>query len=147
MYTPGKLIYFDPFEFENGNQKPKYFLVIKVVDGRVILASLPSSQSHLPVLQQISHGCLEIPDSCINCYIFQAHKPITKHGWAFPLDTFMHGCWLDEYDISHLEDKYQIEGVEYEIVGDLTDEELKDIIECFKNSASVKRKFRRLLSR
>jgi hypothetical protein len=65
LYTPGKIIYFDPFHFKDGGSKPKYFLVLKAVDNDVILASLPSSQAHLPVTQTIQHGCLEIPDSCI----------------------------------------------------------------------------------
>lgn len=46
---------------------PKFFLVIKVIDEKVMLANLPSSQVHLPASQSILHGCLEIPDSGINC--------------------------------------------------------------------------------
>jgi hypothetical protein len=83
LYSPGKLIYFDPFYFKNGDEsKPKYFLVLKVIDNNVILASLPSSKIHLPATQPIAHGCLEIPESGINCYIFEANKPITKCGWS-----------------------------------------------------------------
>ena len=146
MYTPGKLIYFDPFEFDDGTQKPKYFLVLKAIEGNAIIASLPSSQAHLPASQQIKHGCLEIPEASITCYIFEAKKNITKNGWSFPLNTFMHGLWLDDYDIAHLEASYQIEGVDYEIKGELTDEELKKVINCFKNSSTVKRKYKRALS-
>lgn len=81
MYTAGKLLYFDPFYFKDGNQSaPKYFLVLKVIDDRTILASLPSSQNHLPINQPLIHGCLEIPDICISCYIFKANQSITKGG-------------------------------------------------------------------
>ena len=131
MYTPGKIIYFDPFFFKNGGSKPKYFLVLKVIDNNVILASLPSSQSHLPVSQKIEHGCLEIPSGCINCYIFEANRPITKCGWSFSLNTFLHGLWLDDFNISELMASYSIENVEYEIIGELTDEELRNVIKCF----------------
>lgn len=146
MYTPGKLIFFDPFFFKDGGNKPKYFLVLKVIDGTAVLASLPSSQPHLPASQKIEHGCLEIPESCINCYIFQANKVITTNGWSFPLNTFMHGLWIDDFIIADLEKNYPIEYVDYEIIGELTDYELQNVINCFKNSSSVKRKYKRLLS-
>jgi hypothetical protein len=145
LYTPGKIIYFDPFHFKDGGSKPKYFLVLKVVDDDAILASLPSSQAHLPTSQSIQHGCLEIPDSCINCYIFEANKPITKSGWAFNLNTFLHGLWIDDFSVSDLMASYSIENVEYEIIGELTDEELAAVINCFKNSSSVKRRYKKLL--
>lgn len=146
MYTPGKIIFFDPFFFKKGGSKPKYFLVLKVIDDNTILVSLPSSQPHLPAAQIIQHGCLEIPESCINCYIFEANKPITKSGWSFHLNTFLHGLWLDDFSITDLMANYSIENVEYEIIGELTDNELKNVINCFANSSSVKRKYKRILS-
>lgn len=146
MYTPGKLIYFDPFFFKNGDAKSKYFLVIKVVEENVILASLPSSKVHLPSNQKIEHGCLEVQDSGINCYIFEANRPITKCGWSFELNTFLYGMWLDDFKIDNLKANHEIEGVDYEIIGELTDAELQNIIDCFKNSATVKRKYKRLLN-
>lgn len=147
MYSPGKLIYFDPFFFKNGDEsKPKYFLVLKVIDNSAILACLPSSKVHLPAAQQIIHGCLEIPEACINCYIFEANRPITKAGWSFQFNTILYGQWLDEFRLDILNANYQIEGIDYEIIGELTDEELKKIINCFSNSASVKRKYKRLLA-
>ena len=147
MYTPGKLIFFDPFFFKDGSaSKPKYFLVLKVINDEAILVSLPSSQSHLPADQEIKHGCLEIPDSGLNCYIFEANRPITKDGWSFKLNTFLHGLWLDDFNISELKANYSIENVDYEIIGELTDAELQNVINCFKNSTSVKRRYKRLLS-
>ena len=135
MYTPGKLIYFDPFFFKDGSvNKPKYFLVIKVIGKDAILASLPSSQVHLPRSQQIEHGCLEIPDSGISCYIFLADKPVTKGGRSFPLNTFLYGLWLDDFVVSHLESIYTAEHVDYKIIGELTDTELKNVVDCFKSS-------------
>jgi len=81
LYTPGKLIYFDPFFFKDGSKsKPKYFLVLKIIENKIVLASLPSSKNHLPATQSIKHGCIEILESCINCYVFEKDKPITKDG-------------------------------------------------------------------
>lgn len=146
MYSAGKLIYFDPFHFTNGApSKPKYFLVLKVIESNAVLVSLPSSVNHLPQLQPLTHGCLELPDSCINCYIIEPGKAITKSGWSFPLHTILYGNWLDDVEISLMEARYSIEGVDYEIIGEILDEELKKIIECFANSSSVKRKYKRIL--
>jgi hypothetical protein len=147
VYTAGKLIYFDPFHFKDGSQpKPKYFLVLKVIADNAIIASLPSSVNHLPRNQALKHGCLEIPDACINCYIFEPGRPITKSGWSFPLQTMLYGNWLDDFEISVLEANYHIEGVDYEIIGELTENELNGVISCFANSSIVKRKYRRILS-
>lgn len=147
MYTPGKLIYFDPFHFKDGKgSASKYFLVLKAIDQYVILATLPSSKVHLPTGQDIKHGCLEIPESCVNCYIFEANKPITKSGWSFKLNTFLYGMWLDDYEIEVLNSRYQIENVDFEIIGELTNEELQKIIYCFTNSSTVKRRYKRILS-
>jgi hypothetical protein len=85
-------------------------------------------------------------EACINCYIFQANRPITKGGWAFPMNTFLYGQWLDDFPLTVLRANYQIEGVDYEIVGELTDEELRNVIHCFAHSANVKRKYKRLLA-
>jgi hypothetical protein len=146
VYSPGKLIYFDPFQFKDGSpSKPKYFLVLKVIGDHAILASLPSSVNYLPQTQPLNHGCLEIPDACISCYIFEAGRPITTTGWSFPLHTMLYGNWLDDFEVSILKANYPIAGVDYEIIGELTDEELNDIIRCFANSSTVKRKYRRML--
>ncbi|WP_153798957.1 hypothetical protein [Foetidibacter luteolus] len=146
MYTPGKLIYFDPFYFKDGSEsKPKYFLVLKVINGNVVLASLPSSKIHLPQAQEIIHGCLEMPDSGINCYIFKANTPVTKCGWSFKIDTLLYGNWLDDFNIELLSQNYSIEGVDYEIIGELADDQFRQLINCFSTSRVVKRKYKRWL--
>jgi hypothetical protein len=58
----------------------------------------------------------------------------------------LYGNWLDDYEVSSLEKNYPIAGVDYEIVGELTDIELNGIIKCFANSSVVKRKYRRILT-
>lgn len=146
MYTEGKLIYFDPFHFKDGSSSPKFFLVLKVYNGNAILASLPSSKFHLPQNQEIKHGCLEIKDACISCYIFMANSPVTKDGWSFELNTFLYGQWIDEFIIQDLSSKYSLEGIDYDIIGELRDDELKKIIDCFLNSNVVKRKYKRLFA-
>lgn len=146
MYTPGNLIYFDPFYFKDGEEsKRKYLLVLKVTGDKVVVVCLPSSQNHLPAGQPLNHGCIEDALSGINCYIFKANQPITKHGWSFTLDTFLYGWWIEDYNLVQLQERYTIEGVDYEIIGQLTDEEFTKVIDCFSKSAVVKRKYKTML--
>jgi len=133
------------FILNGDNSKPKYFLVLKVINNSTILASLPSSKNHLPTGHKIVHGCLEIPEAYINCYIFEASKPVTKDGWSFQFDTMLYGNWIDDFSIERLNSTYSINGVDYEIVGELKDSELAEIIKCFSTSSTVKRKYKKLL--
>lgn len=146
MYTPGKLIYFDPFYFKNGESKRKYFLVLKTYGHHTILASLPSSIFHLPQSAQHVYGCIEMPEICVSCYAFKAGVPVTEDGWCFPVNTFLYGQWIDEFDIQVLSKNHNINNVDYEIIGEIKKEELQKIIDCFATSNNVKRKFKRLLS-
>ena len=58
----------------------------------------------------------------------------------------MHGLWLDDFLIEDLQANYPIENVDYEVIGELLDDELDKIISCFKNSSTVKRKYKKILS-
>lgn len=145
MFSPGLLLYFDPFHFEDGSKKPKYFLVLGVHQNQIVLASLPSSRFHLPAALPFEHGCINQPQDGINCYLLEANRPIASNGWAFPLRTILYGNWLADFEINLLIQRYAIEGVDYEIIGTLVPEELKKILDCFRNSPVVKRKYRRWL--
>ena len=146
MLSEKTLLYFTPFFFKNGTQaKPKYFIVIKTWGNNMLLAGLPSSQKHLPPDLLKVYGCLESPERCINCYAFEANKPVTDIGFTFPLDTYVYGQHLDEYETELLEDIYPVEGIDYEVKGQLKEKEFNDLVNCFKNSASVKNKYKRLL--
>lgn len=146
MFPPGTLVFFDPFHFKDGSPaSPKFFLSLKIHEGKALLASLPSSQLHLPTTLTFSQGCVQIEDSCINCYLIEAGFPITKSGWSFQKPTVLYGQWLDLYDVSELQNNYPIAGVDYEIKGEILEEEFGNIIDCFSNSPMVKNKFRRIL--
>jgi len=146
MYSEGNIIYFDPFFFKNGNQaKRKYFLVLKSFGPTAILASLPSSVAHLPSIFMPSHGCIDLPESGISCYIFEKGRPITESGWSFSLNPFLYGNWIDDYDWCVLKSTYQVAHMDYVIIGKLTEAELENVKSCFRNSPIVKRKYPRLL--
>jgi hypothetical protein len=147
MFEEGSIIYFTPFYFNSPSTppKPKYFIVVKHVSNMTILASLPSSQKHLPISLQSTFGCLEAPDSGIGCYAFREGVPIATNGFAFPLDSYLYGQHLDEYNIDIIAELYPFDKIQYEIKGKLFPNQLKDITDCLKNSAAVKRRFKRYL--
>ena len=147
MFTEGTLLFFNLFEFRNNNpSKPKYFLVLAATPTHTVLATLPSSQDYVPAsVQPLRHGCIELPQATFNCYVFLSKTPVTTNGWAFPKNTFLYGQQLDEFEIAVLTDIYPVEGVDYEIIGTLTNQEFEQVRQCFIQSAFVKRKFKRML--
>jgi hypothetical protein len=100
---------------------------------------------HLPAAPPFEHGCIDQPENGINCYLLEANRPITSNGWAFPLRTVLYGNCLADFEINQLNERYAIEGVDYEVIGSLLPEELERILDCFRNSSVVKRKYRRWL--
>ena len=146
MFTQGAILFFDPFHFKNSNPaKAKYFIVLAVTPTNTVLATLPSSKDFVPAGQTIEHGCVEIEAANFNCYIFPAGQPVATNGWAFPRNTFVYGQQLDEYDVADMQSRYPVEGLDYEIVGQLTSAEFGRLRTCLAASASVKRKFRKML--
>jgi hypothetical protein len=143
MYTPGKILYFDPFYFKNGNAaKPKYFIVLYHDLATAVLACLPTRKDHVPAALVLEHGCINSDEINFNCYHFHAGIPITTNGWSFAEPTFVYGSQIDTYRLNLLKETYQVEGVEYEIIGTLKKDEFKRLIECFIKSGSVKRKYK-----
>lgn len=147
MYIPGNILYFTPFYFPDGeaNAKNKYFIILKTEDVNFIIVSLPTSIDHIPENIKKRHGCINEDSINFNCYFFQKDTVITDNGWAFPLDTYVYGEQVAVYDRKIFDDVYAIEHVDYEIKGKLTNAEFAALIECIKNSRTVKRKIRRML--
>lgn len=146
MFSEGNIIYFDPFYFKNGNTaKEKYFVVIKNVDGNVILASLPTRKDLIPRKDRVENGCIELPDINMNCFVISPDIEVTECGKHFDFRTHLYGYEIDSYEIKLMSELYQIEGTDYEIWGRMKCEIYSSMLECFKKSRSVKRKFRHFL--
>lgn len=123
MGEEGDILYFDLFYFKNGNTpKAKYFIVLKTVGTNTILASLPSSRDFRPTASAEAYGCVEIPEACFNCFVFKAGLPVTTTDWVFPIDTFVYGQQIDEYEIATLQDIYPVQGLDYTILGRLKED-------------------------
>ncbi|MCQ2960547.1 MAG: hypothetical protein MJ198_10245 [Bacteroidales bacterium] len=87
-FEKGTIVYFSPFIFDNGDKpKNKYFLVLHYSEHNVILASLPTSQDHVPESIQKYHGCINRADINLNCYLFEKGHVVCSNGFSFPVET------------------------------------------------------------
>lgn len=146
MFKEGTIIYFDPFYFKNGNTaKPKYFVVLKNQADQNILASLPTRRNSIPQKEEIHNGCIELPSINFNCFVISNDIKITECGKNFDFKTHIYGHQIDVYKIDSLKELYPLENTDYEIWGKMKNEIFLSLIECLKNSKSVKRKYRKIL--
>lgn len=146
MYTPGNILYFKPFSFPNGDvPKNKYFIVLKTDGADILIASLPTSKDHIPHMVQKKHGCIDEPQYQVNCYYFVPGKIVTKNDFAFPVETFVYGEQVAQFNKTNFDSMYVVDGVDYDIIGALFVDEYHALINCIKNSGSVSRKIRRFL--
>ena len=146
MLEVRNILYFDPFYFKNGNKaKAKYFVVLKLIENRAVLASLPTSKDYIPAFEEIQDGCIEIPKSNFNCFAIPVTTCVTEREKYFPRKTFLYGQNIDEYEIELMKNIYPLENIDYEIWGKMKKCLFEDLICCFRNSKAVKRKYKRLL--
>lgn len=145
MFTERTIIYFTPFYFKNGNlSKNKYFVVLKNTGNSCIVASLPSSKDYVPAHLETRHGCIECSASNFNCFLISPTVTVTQCGKKFQLPTYLYGHLLDDYSIENLQELYP-KTTDYQIWGQMTLELFQELIQCFKNSKSVKRKYKKVL--
>lgn len=147
MFQEGNIIYFDPFYFKNGNTaKPKYFIVLKNQNGKNILASLPTRKDSIPQKDEVNNGCVELPSINLNCFVISKNTEVTDCGKYFDFKTHIYGHQIDDYEISFLEEIYPTENTDYEIWGKMKEHLFTSLIDCLKNSKSVKRKYKKILN-
>ena len=80
MLEARNIIYFTPFYFPNGNPaKNKYFVVLKRIEDKTIIVSLPTSKDHIPANIEQKDGCIEIPE----IHIGYISKRICKNAYFF----------------------------------------------------------------
>lgn len=146
MFEEGNILYFDPFYFKNGNPaKRKYFLVVRVIERRTIVAVLPTRTASIPRNELVDSGCLELPEIGLNCFVIPNQVAVTNCGKSFDFNTFLYGAFIDDYEHALLDELYPNEGIDYWVWGKLRSVYFEAILDCFRQSASVKRKYKRLL--
>jgi len=146
MLEPRNILYFDQFYFKNGNAaKAKYFIVLKRIENRAILASLPTSKDHIPYFVMQKDGCIEMPEINLNCFVISPETCVSECGKHFPRKTFLYGQNIDEYEISFMENTYQLKNIDFVIWGRMKESLFHKLINCFLNSKSIKRKYKVIL--
>lgn len=142
LYEEGMLLRFEPFYFKNGAlSKPKYFVVLKYIGGTLMMASLPTSKDHIPTDLTLSQGCVNDVERDVNAYVFDAGNQVTTNLFAFPRRTFIYAEQVDEYGMEYL-NAMKSEVIE---LGKIKPELFQALIDCLRNSKTLKRKYRKLL--
>lgn len=124
--------------------KPKYFVVLKSDSNQNIIASLPTRKDAIPEKDTIEAGCVEIPSINLNCFVISPNQIITDCNKSFDFPTHLYGHQLDDYDTNILKEMYPNEGSDFSIWGKMKTNLFEELITCFKNSKSVKRKYKKL---
>lgn len=149
MLEVRNILHFTPFYFKNNKgAKDKFFVVLKRInDDKVILASLPSSQDHIPAYIELTDsGCVELPDANFNCFAIMPSTCVTECGKFFKKKTFLYGHQISDYNVANIRETYRIEGVNFSVFGKMEERLFDKLIACFKNSKSIKRKYKRELA-
>lgn len=150
MFEVGQLLKFNPFLFKNGaSPKPKFFVVLAHLGNELLLASLPTSKDHVPQRLEHRRGCISDNEQRFNVFVFDANETIATNesggAFAFPLRTYIYGEQLDSYVQSVFEQQIQTHQTDVTILGTLLPNIFDDLKQCLKNSAVVKRGFKRTL--
>lgn len=152
MFEERNLLFFRPFLFKNGAKpQDKFFLVLKKLDGDILLASLPTSKDHIPSDLDVKYGCLNIPERMFNVFVFLAGENVAvkEDGtpFAFKKNTFIYGVNLDIYPAEQFDLQERMAQTSIEKIGLLEENIFNDLIVCLSESKIVKNKFRRMLKK
>ena len=150
-HPPGTILHFNRFQFEEPStatrpaEKNKFFIVLRNMAGRMVLACLPTSKDQIPAAVEQKHGCLEFPSGNFTAYVFEALAPITVSGWFFSLRTYVYGYQVRDYSYATLEQNHSAPGFEVSVKGRLKEEEFTSMIGCLLRSIDLKRRMREFL--
>ncbi len=150
MFEGGNLLLFRPFVFKNGaTPKDKFFIVLKKLEGNILLASLPTSNDHVPSDLEVRHGCLNIPERMFNVFVFLSGENIAirEDGtyFAFKKNTYIYGAELDMYPIEQFDLQERMAQTSIERIGVLNKTVFNELVTCLSESMMVKNKFRKML--
>ena len=96
-------------------------------DEEIVFAFLPTRSDHVPD-KYLQHGCVNIEQAQLSCYIFFKNEIITTNNFSFDFNTFVYFYNVQRFNRSSLLETYPIEEKYYEVIGELTDKEKKKLI-------------------
>ncbi len=150
MFEEGNLLFFRPFLFKNGAEpQDKFFLVLKKLDGDILLASLPTSKDHVPSDLEVKHGCLNISERMFNVFVFLSGENVAVKedgtSFAFKKNTFIYGVNLDVYPVERFDLQERMAQTTIEKIGTLDEAVFTELVACLSESKMVKNKYRKIL--
>lgn len=146
---PGTIVYFTPFYFPDGAPaKPKYFIFLGMDGNDALVAALPTRTDRTPADAMKVHGCIQANGASFSSYYFEPGRSIATNGWSFPSEdpTYIYPRWVETYDRKIFDDIYVVDGVDYQIMGRLTQVEYEALVKCIGESNDAKMKYKRLLA-
>ncbi|PKP12277.1 MAG: hypothetical protein CVU08_11380 [Bacteroidetes bacterium HGW-Bacteroidetes-3] len=105
---------------------------------------MPTSKDCVPD-DLLKHGCVNVPEKLVSCYIFMQNIPVTISGFCFERNTFIYYYQILKLSTNILRETYNKIDVDYEIIGMLTDDERLNLINCLLESHTVTQKIKRFL--
>ncbi len=109
----------------------------------MVFAALPTSQDYIPD-EHLTHGCINIPNKLLHCYVFKKDIEITRCKFSFKKNTFIYIQNILSIPESTLKSSYPNVGIDYQIKGILKNKEKKALIECLVSSGKIKQKLKRI---
>ncbi len=147
MFKAGHIYFFAAFKFNNGDTPTeKYFIVLKETKNSILIGTLPTRNNKIPSFVDKNHGCINIEERMYNCYLFEKNKSVCNNGFSFDMPTFVYGSDLDYYPKEKFIADHPVEGEDFLEKGELSVDEFKNVVECFKNSSGVKHRIKRDLA-
>ncbi|MDR2206993.1 MAG: hypothetical protein LBE36_12660 [Flavobacteriaceae bacterium] len=122
-------------------------MVLKNEGFTSIIASLPTRKDSIPNKITVTDGCVELPKANLNCFVISKNKTVTECGKTFDFTTFLYGHQIDVYETKLMKEIYRNEGSDYTVWGKMKPNLFKELTDCFKNSSSVKNKYKKILSK
>ena len=94
---------------------------------------------------ELDHGCVHLPKAMFSAYIFEPEKPVTTNGWGFPKTTYVYISWFERFDKRIFREIYVVDGVDYQVVGRLTEKEYNALLSCALDSGELRKRYRKAL--
>lgn len=88
----------------------------------------------------VSQGCVNDSERNVNAFVFSANSPVTPT-FSFPLTTFIYAEQVDEYETTYLDNMNSVATN----LGQIESSLFLSLIDCLRNSKTLKRKYRKLL--
>jgi len=144
LFVPKNILYIKDYQFEDGSQKPKFLIVLGVIEGELcILQAITTSQDKTVPDNLIQHGCTNLELDRLSFYVFEKDKVVgvkpngSNFGFIKHTFIFFQTNISKESLLNFLKYKDSIG-----IFATLSDAEYKNLLHCIVQSKLIKKKLK-----